>query len=300
MTRPWAFLWLLLGLCLCPQHSTAANMFDAPLPDDVFVMEPAPGVATDLKGFSGKWEGKLIGAQIQMQHTIVVERIDPNLAWVIWSVGPGRKIDGGGQAVWYRTPGILGKNELILLINAARAVYRLDGLDEIKVVSTVQGFNMKGTLKRVPMATQPFSQTEPPTYWPPIIGYAHPGITTSPVKAVLPESAVISPPSPDTPPERAKWLGRWSGTACTDDACDIKLAVLSVTGDKARIIQMIGASWVNPNPDIRDAVFEGDELILRSETRLRVAYRMRPSGIVEMLRVAPNGGLVWGTLAKEP
>jgi hypothetical protein len=300
MSTCGAFIAAFLGLCLLADDVAADNMFDAPLPLDVFVMEPAPGVSAELKAFSGKWVGKLIGAQIQMEHTIVVERMDPNLAWVVWSVGAPRSIVGGGQAAWFRTPGQLTKSELVLYIGASRAVYTLEGSDEVKVVSTLQGFRQKGTLKRVPMLTQPFAEKQPPTYWPTNIRFAQPGITTSPVKAVLPESLVVSPATPDTPPERARWLGRWSGTACVQASCDLKLAVLSVEGEKARIIQMIGATWVTPNLAVRDAVFEGDELILRSETGLRVAYRMRPSGVVEMLRVAPNGTLAWGSLAKEP
>lgn len=73
------------------QHAYA-DLYDAPLPDDVFVMEPSPMAPEAVKPFVGRWEGTLIGAHIQNRHIIVVERLDPNFAWVIWSVGTGRSV----------------------------------------------------------------------------------------------------------------------------------------------------------------------------------------------------------------
>ncbi|SEB26297.1 hypothetical protein [Variovorax sp. YR216] len=300
MSKRWAFILVVLGLGFLAQHQARASMFDAPLPEDLFVMEPAPEVPSQLKAFSGKWTGKLIGAQIQSEHTMVVERMDPNMTWVVWAIGPGRSIVGGGQSGWFRVPGLLNKSsELVLLIGSARVVYRLSGPDELEVVSTVQGFNQKGTLKRVAMPVLPYTSKQPPTYWPNRAGRGDVKPTTSTVVATFPETAVISPVKPDTPPERAKWLGKWVGSACNDFECDVKLAVLSVTADSARVIQLFASKWGPPEPAIRDAVFEGDELILRAG-RMRTAYRMRPSGQLDVFRVDPNGTFVWGALAKEP
>lgn len=282
---------------VCVPCLVFSEVYEAPLPGDAFATEPAPTVPAPLRPIAGKWSGTLIGAQMQQQHTIVVERLEPKFAWVVWSVGVPRSVMGGGQAVWYRLPGQVRDNSLVLYINGAVATYKLESNDEVSVVSERGGFNMKGSLKREPMPLKPYSPDEPGTYWPPSVAQLQAAESTSPVKATFPESTVIQSAGPDVPAQRAKWLGKWQGWACNQRSCDVKLAVLSVTPTTARIVQLYAADKVAQNPAVRDAVFEGDELQLRAGS-LNVFYRMRPSGEVELLRFAPNGTFAWGVMTK--
>jgi len=73
--------------------------------------------------------------------------------------------------------------------------------------------------------------------------------------------------------------------------------VLSVTNEEARIIQLWAATGVDADPTIRSAKFVGDELVMRVD-RLRIAYRMRPTGEVELVRFNPDGLVIWGVMGK--
>ncbi|MDM0109882.1 hypothetical protein QTH97_33565 [Variovorax sp. J22R24] len=280
--------------------SAAAGVFDAPIPDDAFVMEPSPPVPADFKPISGKWVGTLIGSQMQQEHAIIVERMVPGLAWVVWSIGTGRGQMAGGPSLWYRVPGRLINGNLVLFINGAVATYTPQADGTMKVVSERGGFKMKGTLERQLIPTQPFTNDEPPTYWPPDITRMQPGPSKNPTPAAFQEPLPIEPASPMLPADRAKWLGKWSGWACAWQACDVKLAVLQATRDTARVIHLFISKTYQPDYTVRDGRFVDDELRLRFGDGYRVTYRMRATGVVEAFYVDPSGSMAWGVMTKEP
>jgi hypothetical protein len=55
-----------------------------PLPPDVQVVAPAKEIPPEIAGFSGKWEGKW---DDRLEHILVVERINPPTAGVIYAYG---------------------------------------------------------------------------------------------------------------------------------------------------------------------------------------------------------------------
>ena len=238
-------------------------------------------------------------ASAHQQHKLVIERIEPTLAWAVWSVGLAS--NGGGEAAWFRQLAVVGNGTLSMLINDAAMYYRLKSTDEIEVDGRRWDYPhmkyMNGVLKREKMPTKAFTQEEPTTYWPMGIDKLQVRESTSENQAVFPPTVVIDSPAPGVAPERTKWLGKWSGWASRGCTCDVKLAVLSVTNEEARIIQLWAATGVDADPTIRSAKFVGDELVMRVD-RLRIAYRMRPTGEVELVRFNPDGLVIWGVMGK--
>ncbi|MDN4589461.1 hypothetical protein DBA29_13270 [Xenophilus aerolatus] len=277
-----------------------ADLFDAPLPPDVFVTEAPASVPANQRAFAGKWSGVLVGQYGQREHTLVVERLEPRIAWLVWSSGLFRGTGGAsGTAEWVRVPGRLAEDRLVAYLGSTTVTYRLESNDELSLESRQGSYVMKGTLKRIPMPAQPYKSEEPPTYWPLGIDRMEPRASTGAEKAAWPEGLDTDRAVGGAQGERQKWLGKWSGSACGGALCDVKLAVLSVTDQRARIIQLFASESAKPVATVRDAEFVGDELRLRVGG-LRVAYRMRPTGVVEMFRVGGNGGFAWGTLTREP
>lgn len=135
------------------------------------------------------------------------------------------------------------------------------------------------------------------TPWPADIGNLKPDVSRSPVLTEFPTGVELLAPPADLPSDKAKWAGLWKGWGCPEKACDLKLVVLSVSPEGAKVIQLYGARNAVPNPAVRDAVFVENELQINAG-QLKVAYRMRPDGNIEMFRVAPNGSTAWGVLQK--
>jgi len=280
-----------------PAH--IAEDYDAPLPEDAFVIEPGPDVPEALRPFAGKWSGTMCIASAHQQHKLVIERIEPTIAWAVWSVG--LVSTGDGEAVWFRQPAAVRNGMLSMLINDAVMNYRLKSTNEIEVDGQRWGYphmnHLSGVLKRENMPTKAFTQEEPTTYWPMGIDTLQVRESTSENHAVFPSTMFIDSRAPGVAPERTKWLGKWSGWASRGCTCDVKLAVLSVTNEEARIIQLWAATGVDADPTIRSAKFVGDELVMRVD-RLRIAYRMRPTGEVELVRFNPDGLVIWGVMGK--
>ena len=275
-----------------------AGLRDAPLPDDIFVTEPGPGVPETLKPFAGKWSGNAFLASVHLPHIIVVERMRPNLVWAVWSMG--LSVYAGGTSAWYRIPMRVEGNQLTAYPPGGPLTYRLVSNDEMEFEGNRFGYKMRGSLKREPMPIQPYTDVEPPTYWPWGIEGLAPGTSTSPVLTAFPEQMAIEPAAATLPGERAKWLGKWSGWACSSRTCDIKLAVLQATPDAARAIHLFASKTDTPNSTVRDAIFVDNELRIRLSNGFRATYRMRPSGVVEAFYVYRNGGMSWGIMTKEP
>lgn len=120
------------------------------------------------------------------------------------------------------------------------------------------------------------------TEWPAFMPTLKPGISLSPVAVVLPAQFVIEPPSPDLPPERARWSGLWGGWACENLQCDTKLIVERVTPVGATIIYSTANAYQLPQDLRGEGAFVGDELGIEFANGPRIAYRMRGDGVLAM------------------
>jgi len=121
------------------------------------------------------------------------------------------------------------------------------------------------------------------TNWPDFMPKLKPGLSQSPVAAVVPPSAVVEPPTPDVPPDKARWFGKWSGWACKDKVCDTKLVVEKVTAVGATIIYAFASSNGKPFTARVEGQFIGDELQATLRNGAKLAYRMRKEGDLEFL-----------------
>lgn len=66
----------------------------APAPDDVIVMEPAPEIENPLRSFSGCWTGRWGGV---LPSQLIVERIDKEIATIVytWGESPSGEFSAG-------------------------------------------------------------------------------------------------------------------------------------------------------------------------------------------------------------
>ena len=120
------------------------------------------------------------------------------------------------------------------------------------------------------------------TPWPASLSTREPGLSQSPVSVVI-WSVNIEPPGPGVAPDKARWAGKWSGWACRDQACDVKLIVEHVTPEGARVITGFASATVKPNTSRGNAQFVGEELQVKWRDGSATAYRMRPEGDIELL-----------------
>lgn len=119
--------------------------------------------------------------------------------------------------------------------------------------------------------------------WPPVMRSIGSGVSQSPVNVVIPPNVTIEPPTPDIPPDKAKWSGKWSGWACHNQVCDLKLIVEKVTAGGATIIYAFASSQIKPFNVRVEAQFVGNELQATLQNGARLSYRMRKEGAVEFL-----------------
>jgi len=136
------------------------------------------------------------------------------------------------------------------------------------------------------------------TNWPDFMPKIEPGLSMSPVAAVVPLSVTVEQPAPDVPPDKARWSGKWSGWACRDQACDTKLVVEKVTAEGATIIYAFASASTKPFNVRLEANFVGDELQATRRSGAKLAYRMRKGGDIEFLS---RSGTQWaaGILSKD-
>lgn len=124
----------------------------------------------------------------------------------------------------------------------------------------------------------PVAITAWPSYMPDLVA----GSSESSVAAVLPSDVVITPPDASLPVEKVRWSGIWKGWACPARACDIRVAIESVTASGA-IVVYAGASEQQPQvTDRAQASFVGNELHARLRTGALLVLRLREGATGEM------------------
>lgn len=117
----------------------------------------------------------------------------------------------------------------------------------------------------------PAAITAWPSYMPDLVA----GFSESSVAAVLPADVVITPPDVSLPVDKARWSGVWQGWACMSRACDIRVAIESVTATGATVVYA-GASEQQPQvTDRAQGSFVGNELRARLHTGARLVLRLR-------------------------
>ncbi len=151
-------LLLALGLAGCGSMGFAGS---APLPKDLRVAAPPPGVPDDVAAFSGVWVGQWdlvgerTGARAVLDTALAVTKIQSQggayVADVIYSWG--QPPSGWGQidpASWILVTGHFESNELrVLLNNGARVTYHLDGPKALSATYLLtSGYKTEGRLAR--------------------------------------------------------------------------------------------------------------------------------------------------------
>lgn len=124
----------------------------------------------------------------------------------------------------------------------------------------------------------PAAITAWPSYMPDLVA----GTSESSVAAVLPSDVVITPPDASLPADKARWSGVWQGWGCIFRACDIRVAIESVTPTGATVVYA-GVSERQPQMTGRSqGSFVGSELHARLQTGERLVLRLREGAASEM------------------
>lgn len=128
----------------------ASGPSSAPLPPDVNVVAPDAALAPGLKGLAGKWSGKWKGRYGQLDHILIVERIDAGKASVVYATGTLVSTQGGGPSPgWFRLNGSVEPGLLKLsLRNGAQVTYRLQADGTLSGTYDRQGDVSSATLTR--------------------------------------------------------------------------------------------------------------------------------------------------------
>jgi imidazolonepropionase-like amidohydrolase len=115
--RDGQVVWPRAQRVLIPE-AVAGSSPDVPLPSNIEIIVPEPGVGLELAAFSGAWTGRWDGV---LEHRLVVEDIDPPTARVIYAWGSGVSRPG-----WTRVRGELVEGMLTLRFpHPATVTYRV-------------------------------------------------------------------------------------------------------------------------------------------------------------------------------
>lgn len=120
------------------------------------------------------------------------------------------------------------------------------------------------------------------TTWPAFMPRLQAAVSESPVAAVLPGGGVSVLPDPALPPERASWHGLWTGWACANRLCDVRMAVEQVSPTQATLAFAMVSPLDAPLTERATGQFVGDELHVHFGRGARLVLRRRTDGDMEM------------------
>ena len=120
------------------------------------------------------------------------------------------------------------------------------------------------------------------TAWPAFMPRLQAAVSESPVTAVLPGGGVSVLPDPALPPERASWHGLWTGWACGNRLCDVRLAVEQVSQTQATLAFGMVSPLDAPFTERAVGQFVGDELQVPFGSGARLVLRKRSDGDMEL------------------
>lgn len=120
------------------------------------------------------------------------------------------------------------------------------------------------------------------TAWPAFMPRLQAAVSESPVTAVLLGGGVSVLPDPALPPERASWHGLWTGWACGNRLCDVRLAVEQVSQTQATLAFGMVSPLDAPFTERAVGQFVGDELQVPFGSGARLVLRKRSDGDMEL------------------
>jgi hypothetical protein len=114
------------------------------------VQAPADTAPADVRALSGKWRGTWINARGQVEHTLIVERINGSTATVVYATGePTGNLNF--PPAWRRVQVIVGPGTLDYQFpNGATINYKLQSDGTLAGTYTSQGFRTTAKLTRQP------------------------------------------------------------------------------------------------------------------------------------------------------
>ncbi|WP_422845761.1 dienelactone hydrolase family protein [Acidovorax sp. M2(2025)] len=131
------------------------------------------------------------------------------------------------------------------------------------------------------------------TAWPGYMSDQISGPSESPVAAVLPPDVAVTAPAASVPRDKARWSGLWRGWACIARACDVRIAIESVTAEGATLVYAAASEQQAQITDRSQGRFMGDELHARLHTGARLVLRLREGGAeMEMTVWRPENRLL--------
>jgi len=101
---------VVLGLVLLLVASSTGFSQNIPLPKDIEIKAPSPGLPKEIAAFSGKWKGKWEG---KVDFILVVTEIDSQKAKIIYATSESKLLTS--QGVWSDDPAycIYEKGEIV-------------------------------------------------------------------------------------------------------------------------------------------------------------------------------------------
>jgi dienelactone hydrolase len=120
------------------------------------------------------------------------------------------------------------------------------------------------------------------TAWPVFMPRLQAAVSESTVTAVLPGGGVSVLPDPALPPERSSWHGLWTGWACANRLCDVRLAVEQVSQTQATLAFAMASPLDALLTERATGQFVGDELQVPFGSGARLVLRRRPDGDMEL------------------
>lgn len=264
------------------------------------LVQPTAAVSPEKARFWGVWHGWL-GSDKQFDLKIVVAQVLPtNEVVVQYSLdgapGPYRRIEKGAIS----SDGI----SFTLPTGAAVQLRLRNNYDEMEVMGNFpnKGSALAGTqygvLKRQPVPSA-LKVGEDASGWPELVATFKALPSRSPVKSAFPQDVAIRPPPATLSADKSRWSGKWSGWACSNQVCDTRLAVESLSNEGADIVYAYASETAPAFNQRVKATFVGNELhgTLRSGATIR--YRMRAVGEVEFIVHLKDGGYAAGLLTRD-
>ena len=130
------------------------------------------------------------------------------------------------------------------------------------------------------------------TAWPAFMPRLEAAASESSVAAVLPGGGVSVLPDPALPPQRASWHGLWTGWACGNRVCDVRIAVEQVSQTQATLAFAMVSPLDIPLTERAIGQFVGDELHVPLGSGARLVLRRRADDDMEFSYWKPEKKLL--------